>query len=429
MNRRRFLQSSVIATLPSLAYTQQSRQPNKDSSQSLPPAVQALKNRKSEAKPITPKERETRVEHARELMKENAMDAILMPGGTSLNYFTGISWSNSERMLCYVLPAKGDGFFVCPVFEESRVHERLALIPGGERARIYAWQEEESPYTLVRKGLADGGVQRGTLGIEEKTPFVFANEIMRACPNLHIVDATPVTAGCRMIKSPAEVALMRLACSITMQVYEAVWKSAHAGMTTRDFSDLCARAYLHVGFPGETNCQTGPYSALPHGSIMPQVIKENELVLLDDGCTVEGYQSDISRAFVYGKPSEKMLRVFDIIHKAQAAALATARPGLECQAVDAAARKVVTDSGYGPGYRTFPHRVGHGIGMDMHEWTYLVKGNTTKLKSGMTFSDEPGIFLVGEFGIRLEDEMVITANGAELLTPQSPSLEHPFGNS
>jgi Xaa-Pro dipeptidase len=425
MNRRYFIQSGAILAISGVSSAQRSMPPG---SQGLLPApILALKSRKSEAKPITLAEREMRFERARELMTEQKVSAILMAGGTSLNYFTGLRWGDSERMVCFVLPAKGSGFFVCPVFEEGRLHERLVSVPGGEASRIYTWQEDQSPYALVRTGLADAGVLSGALGIEERTPFVFANEIAHACPNLKLVDATPVIAGCRMIKSAAELALMRLACAITLEVYEAVWKSAHPGMTTHDFSDLCAQAYARVGFTGEANCQTGIYSALPHGSLTPQIIQQNQIVLIDDGCTVEGYQSDLSRTFVYGKPTDAMLRRFDIVHKAQAAALAAAQPGVECQTVDAAARKVVSDAGFGPDYRYFTHRVGHGIGMDEHEWTYLVRGNTTRLQAGMTFSDEPGIYVPGEFGVRLEDDMVITAGGAELLTPQSPSLEHPFG--
>jgi Xaa-Pro dipeptidase len=422
MNRRCFLQSGVILAISGVS----SAQPSGDH-QPLPAPIKALKNRNGEAMPITLAERQMRFERARELMTEQKQSAILMPGGTSLNYFTGLRWGNSERMMCFVLPVKGTGFFVCPVFEEGRLHERLASVPGGETSRIYTWQEDQSSYALVQKGLADLGVLSGTLGIEERTPFVFANEIAHACPNLKLVDATPVIAGCRMIKSAAELALMRLACAITLEVYEAVWKSAHPGMTTHDFSDLCTQAYARVGFAGEASCQTGIYSALPHGSLTPQIIQENQIVLIDDGCTVEGYQSDLSRTFVYGKPTDAMLRRFDIVHKAQAAALRAARPGVECQAVDAAARKVVSDAGFGPDYRYFTHRVGHGIGLDEHEWPYLVRGNTTRLQAGMTFSDEPGIYVPAEFGVRLEDDMVMTAGGAELFTPQSPSLERPFG--
>jgi Xaa-Pro dipeptidase len=422
MNRRCFLQSGVILAISGVS----SAQPSGDH-QPLPAPIQALKNRNGEATPITLGERQMRFERARELMTEQKLSAILMPGGTSLNYFTGLRWGNSERMMCFVLPVKGTGFFVCPVFEEGRLHERLASVPGGETSRIYTWQEDQSSYALVQKGLADLGVLSGTLGIEERTPFVFANEIAQVCPNLKLVDATPVIAGCRMIKSAAELALMRLACAITLEVYEAVWKSAHPGMTTHDFSDLCTQAYARVGFAGEASCQTGIYSALPHGSLTPQIIQENQIVLIDDGCTVEGYQSDLSRTFVYGKPTDAMLRRFDIVHKAQAAALRAARPGVECQAVDAAARKVVSDAGFGPDYRYFTHRVGHGIGLDEHEWPYLVRGNTSRLQAGMTFSDEPGIYVPAEFGVRLEDDMVMTAGGAELFTPQSPSLERPFG--
>ncbi len=425
MNRRRFLQSGAILSVPALAAAQRAAAP--EGAAPLPPAVLALKNRRGEAKPITLEEREARLQRARQLMVENHQDAILVAGDTSLTYYTGMRWTNSERLMCFVLPAKGKPFFVCPHFEKGRLDERMDSVPEGKSAAIYLWQEDESPSALVRKGLADAGVLTGTLGIEEKTPFTFANEVMKACPNLHIVDATPVVAGCRMIKSPAEIALMRLANSITMQVYEAVWKSVQPGITTAAFSSLCSRSYQHMGVTGDTSCQTGPSSALPHGSLFPQVIRENEMVLIDDGCSVEGYQSDISRAWVYGKPSDKMKRYFDIVYRAQAAAREAAKPGVECQAVDAAAREVIHKAGFGPDYDTFVHRVGHGIGMDVHEWTYLVRGNKTKIQANMTFSDEPALFIQGEFGLRLEDDMVITENGAEWFEPQSPSLEHPFG--
>jgi Xaa-Pro dipeptidase len=260
--------------------------------------------------------------------------------------------------------------------------------------------------------------------------FVFADGIARAAPQASLVSATPVTAGCRMIKSAHEIALMRLACQVTLAAYEAVYHALREGMTQQQVEDLIAAAYGQLGFPGEASVQVGEYSALPHGSSTPQVIREGSIVMIDDGCTVEGYQSDITRTFVLGKASEqlgdKMRKVFEIVHRAQATALATARPGVECGAVDAAARKVITDAGYGPDYKYFTHRLGHGMGMDGHEWPYLVRGNTTKLQPNMTFSDEPGIYIPGEFGIRLEDDMHITENGAELFTPQSPSLEDPF---
>jgi Xaa-Pro dipeptidase len=229
-----------------------------------------------------------------------------------------------------------------------------------------------------------------------------------------------------MIKSPAELALMRLASSVTLQAYEAAWKSVREGMTEREFSGMIGSAFQALGFPGFASVTVGEYSASPHGSTQPQKIREGTVVMIDDGCRAEGYNSDITRTFVLGKPTDKMKQVFDIVHKAQSAALAAARPGVPCEAVDAAARKVIEDAGYGPGYKYFTHRVGHGLGMDGHEWPYLVRGNKLPLAAHMTFSDEPGIYIPGEFGVRLEDDMHITDSAAELFTPQSPSLEQPF---
>jgi len=359
-------------------------------------------------------------------MGQQWMAAICVAGGTTLDYFTGVKWYNSERMTVLVLPAKGEPFAVCPAFEEERLQERLSQVPAIAHTRLYTWEENESPYERVAAGLKELSVSTGSIGIEETMPYVFEENIGRALTQAKLVSATPVTAGCRSIKSPAELALMQLANSATLQVYEAAWQSGRSGMSTREFSALIGAAYERVGFPGEASCETGEYSALPHGSIQPQVIREGAMVLIDDGCSVEGYQSDITRAFVYGKPSDKMRGCFDIVHRAQAAALAAARPGVRCEAVDAAARKLIVDAGYGPGYAHFTHRVGHGIGMAGHEWPYLVEGNSLPLAAGMTFSDEPGIYIRGEFGIRLEDDMHITEDGAKLFTGPSKSLEEPF---
>jgi Xaa-Pro dipeptidase len=220
---------------------------------------------------------------------------------------------------------------------------------------------------------------------------------------------------------------MRLAAQVTLKAYQAAWRSLREGMTQADFSRLVSQAHQQLGFQGSAGVQVGEYSALPHGSATPQVIREGSILLIDGGCSVEGYSSDISRTFVLGKAADRMKQVFDITRRAQDAALAAARPGVPCEAVDAAARKVVEDGGFGPGYKYFTHRLGHGMGMDGHEWPYLVKGNTLPLAPGMTFSNEPGIYIRGEFGVRVEDDMLITENGAELFTPQSPSLEEPFG--
>ncbi len=425
--RRAFLGGAIPVALAPALPLQAQRAEGGASGPSLPPAIAALRDRRSEATPIATAEREARIARARELMGQKGFAAICIAAGTTLNYFTGIRWYNSERMTLVVLPAKGQPFAVCPAFEEERLRERLALVPAMAETRVYTWQENENPYNRVAAGLKELGTVSGTMGIEETMPYVYAEGIGRALPSASIANARPITAGCRSIKSPAELALMQLANSVTLQVYEAAWRSGHPGMSTRDFSALIGTGYERVGFPGEASCETGEYSALPHGSIKAQTIREGAIVMIDDGCVVEGYESDITRTFVYGKPSDKMKRCFDTVHQAQAAALAAARPGAACEAVDAAARKVIIDAGYGPGYAHFSHRVGHGIGMDGHEWPYLVEGNTLPLADGMTFSDEPGIYIRGEFGIRLEDDMHITAEGAKLFTGPSYSLEAPFG--
>ena len=427
LSRRRFLSTSAaVAALPafsprvSLAET---------ASTALPPALAALKNRKAEAQPISVGEREHRFERAQRLMQREQIAAIALIGGTSLVYFTGVRWWNSERLFVCVLPQKGAPFYVCPSFEEERAREQMQHAPGGKDSKVYTWQEDEDPYVLVGQGLKDLGLTTGRLGIEERVTFVFSDGIRKALPEFSIVSGTPVTAGCRAVKSATELKLMQLANDVTLQVYEAAWKSIKPGITNRQVSEWIGAAYDRVGFPGDASCQVDVYSALPHGSIQPQVLHDGSLVLIDDGCVVEGYGSDISRSFVLGKPTDKMKKVFDIVHRAQAAALAAAKPGVACGAVDAAARKVVEDGGFGPGYAHFTHRVGHGIGMDGHEWPYLVKGNPKLLEAGMTFSDEPGVYLRGEFGIRLEDDMYITEDGAKLFTPQSPSLETPFAKA
>ncbi len=351
--------------------------------------------------------------------------------GTSLRYFTGIRWWGGERTFVLVLPAKGAAFYVCPAFEEGRAREQLANAPDGDQPDVRVWQEDENPYQLIAQGLKDRGIASGKLGIEETVRFVFADGIAKAASQATMASATPVTAGCRMIKSTHEIALMRLASQVTLAAYEAVYRAMGAGMTQRDVSGLIDAAYGQLGFPGDASVMVDQATAFPHGLAAPQVIREGSIIMIDDGCTVEGYQSDITRTFVLGKASgpngDKMKKVFDLVLRAQSAALATARPGAECGSVDAAARKVITDAGFGPDYKYFTHRLGHGLGMDGHEWPYLVRGNPTKLQANMTTSNEPGIYIRGEFGVRIEDDMHITENGAELFTPQTVSLENPFG--
>lgn len=419
LTRRLFLAASAAA-MTGVAGPAAAEEP------ALPPAIAALRNRKAEASPIAPQERESRGERARQIMRASRIDAIALAGGSSLDYFTGIRWGNSERLFSFVLPQKGDPFYICPAFEEERLRESMTQAPAGRESKIFTWKEDDDPYALFQRALRESGMAAGRLGIEERVPFVFSDGIRKAARRLELTSATPVTAGCRSIKSPAELRLMQLANDVTLQVYEAAWKSIKPGMNNNQVSDLIAAAYRQTGFAGEASCQVDAWSALPHGSPQPQIIHEGSIVLIDDGCIVEGYQSDITRTFVAGKPTDKMKRVFDTVRKAQTAALQAARPGVACQAVDAAARKVVDDAGFGPGYTHFTHRVGHGIGLDEHEWPYLVKGNTQLLQANMTTSDEPGIYVQGEFGVRLEDDMYVTGEGAKWFTHQSHSLEDPF---
>ena len=395
--------------------------------QSMPPSIARLTSWADRARPITTAERASRVEQAKRLMREQGLSALALTGGTSMVYFTNVRWGGGERLFSVVIPVEGDAFVVCPAFEEDRAREQLALGPLGGAA-VYTWDEHESPHEFLAQGLRDRGVATGKIGTEETMQFRFSNGIALAAPALDVVDATQVTAGCRGVKDEHEIELMTLANEVTLTAYKAAYLAMEEGMTQQDFRGLVSMAHERLGFQGGAGVQTGEWSALPHGSVTRQVIREGTILLIDGGCGVEGYRSDMSRTFVLGTPTDRMKKVYEIEYRAQTAALDKAAPGVPAEEVDAAARKVIEDAGYGPGYKYFTHRVGHGIGMDGHEWPYLVKDNKVPLKPGNTFSDEPGIYLPGEFGVRLEDCMYITDDGAKLFTPQSPSLEEPFAN-
>ncbi|HKP28046.1 MAG TPA: Xaa-Pro peptidase family protein [Gemmatimonadales bacterium] len=424
--RRQFVASSVAligATSPrtGTAIAEQQQQPGK-----LPAPIAALTSMRDRMVPITVEERKARIAKARRLLAENDFGAFMLTGGTSLRYFTNINWWLSERLLTVVIPREGRPFVVCPAFERDRAQEQINDGPFEGDADIMTWEEHENPWALLAGGLRDRGAATARIGIEETTYWVYSDGLAKELPTATLTSGTPITAGCRMVKSPAEIALMRLASQVTLKAYKAAWQCLREGMTQGDFAELVRLAHERLGFSGDAGVQVGPASALPHGSAKPQVVREGTILLMDGGCSVGGYSSDLSRTFVLGKASDRMKQVFEIEHRAQTTALKTARPGLPCEAVDAAARAVIVDAGFGPGYKYFTHRVGHGMGMDGHEWPYLVKGNTLPLSPGMVFSDEPGIYIPGEFGVRLEDDMLITESGAELFTPQSQSLEQPF---
>jgi Xaa-Pro dipeptidase len=426
LSRRRFVQASSIALTGTACGVAKGGEAETETPDDLPPSIAALTSMKDQATPISVPERQARLERARRLMTENRMDALMLTGGTSMVYFTGMQWGLSERMTAVIIPVKGEAFIVTPKFEEERTLEQARTGPLGAGTQVITWEEDQNPGERVAQGLRSAGIASGSMGIEETVRFTFSNMVALASPALRLTSGNPISAGCRMVKDQHELALMRLASQVTLKAYEAAWKALADGMNQNQFADLVAQAHKQLGFDGGAGVQVGEFSALPHGSVQPQVIREGAILLIDGGCKVEGYSSDLSRTFVLGKATDRMKSVFELEHRAQSAALAAARPGVECQAVDAAARKVIEDGGFGPDYKYFTHRVGHGLGMDGHEWPYLVRGNTLTLAPGMTFSDEPGIYIPGEFGCRLEDDMVITETGAELFTPQSASLEQPF---
>jgi len=388
-----------------------------------PEAVRQLRRMTDGVVPITLEERKGRIEKAQRLMREQHIDAIYLEPGSSMTYFTGMRWGTSERMFAAVIPARGELAWVCPKFEEERARE---LIKMGTDIRT--WEEDESPYKRVAEIFRDRGVRTGTVGMEERVRFFLFDGIRKAAPALKYVDATPITAGCRMFKSPAELALMQKANDITIVAYKATRDSMTDGMTQGEFAGICSAAFRALGTSGGIFVSFGKYTAFPHGSSTPQRLKEGDVVLMDGGCSVEGYQSDITRTFVFGKASDRQRKIWDLERKAQDAALAAVKVGAPCEVVDAAARKVITDAGFGPDYKVpgLPHRTGHGIGLDGHEWTNFVRGNKTPMQPGMCFSDEPTVVIYGEFGIRLEDCLYVTESGPKLFTKQSESIDEPF---
>jgi Xaa-Pro dipeptidase len=374
--------------------------------------------------PITIDDRKARLEKARRLMAEHKLDAIMLEGGSSMFYFTGVRWGLSERPFVAVIPMNGELAWVCPGFEEARARE---LITFG--ADVRTWQEDDSPYRLVAQILKDRGVSTGRVGVEERMRFFVFNGVKKETPGITYDSADPVSAGCRMIKSAKEIALMQRANDMTIAAYKAGFATLREGMTQGDLAGEIVAAYRAIGAVNpDVAVSFGKYTAFPHGSIEAQQLREGDIVQVDDGCSVDGYQSDITRTIVFGKPTTRQVEVWNLEKKAQAAAFAAAGVGAPCEAVDAAARKVITDAGFGPGYKVpgLPHRTGHGIGLDIHEWTNFVKGNRTPLQPGMCFSDEPMIAIYGEFGIRLEDCLYLTETGPKFFTQPSPALDRPF---
>ncbi len=356
-------------------------------------------------------EYERRLLQARRIMAKNNLDAFFVEGGSSLSYFTGVSWGRSERTFGALIRRRAKPILICPAFEERRARERMGAID----AELRIWQEHESPYRLIGTALADLKARNGRLAIEPTTRHFLVAGISEASPSTEIEDGRPVSDGCRMAKSKIELDYMRVACRITKKAYEAAFAGLKEGMTISELSSRISRAHAKMGARGGAMVLFGPAAAFPHGTRERLPLRPGDAVLVDGGCKVHSYSSDITRTVFFGEASARQNEVYRIVEEAQQAALRAARPGVACQELDRVARRVVEKAGYGPGYRYFTHRLGHGIGLDGHEAPYLVEGNTLEMQPGMTFSNEPGIYLPGEFGVRIEDIMVITADGAEFL--------------
>lgn len=409
LNRRAFL-SAAASAMAGSAHGQ--------NAPAIPADIVKLRPMVDGIKPITDAERDLRVQKARRLMREQNLAALFVEAGSTLFYFTGTRGVNGANLFGCVLPLEGEPVWLIPEDSVQRL-----------RGDIRTHKSNEAALASIALALKDRGAAAARIGFEENVRFAIFEAVRTRLPASQIVSATPVTAGCRMFKSPAEIALMQRASDITIAAYRAALAHLAEGMTTQDLTAYVVSAYRALGATGNVNVIFGEYTAFPHGSITPQRLKEGDFVLLDDGCAVDGYQSDVTRTVIFGKPTARQRQVWELEKRAQAAAFRAAQPGRTCESVDAAARKVITDAGFGPGYKLpgLPHRTGHGIGLDIHEWTNLVRGNKTPLQPGMCFSDEPTISIYGEFGVRLEDCFYIAEDGPRMFLKPSPAIDQPFG--
>lgn len=367
---------------------------------------------------IQTQERLTRLEKARRLTRDIGADALLIGAGSSLDYFAGLPGEASERLKALLLPVKGEPVLVCPFFEHGSFAAELKIAAG-----FRLWQEDESPYALIGRTMRDWGLKK--LAVDPGMPFAMTNRLGKET-GLEIVEASPVIDGCRMCKSAAEIAIIQQAMTMTLTVQQAVARILHEGMTTEDVVAFIEAAHRKLGSPGNSFCivQFGHGTAFPHGLPGVQRLKENDLVLVDTGCFVQGYTSDLTRTCCFGKPTDEQRRIWEIEKEAEAAAFACVEVGVPCEDVDAAARAVLMRHGLGPDYQLpgLPHRTGHGIGLSLHEPPYIVRGNKTKLAAGMCFSDEPMIVVPDRFGIRLEDHIHVIESGAAWFTPPQPGI-------
>jgi len=376
--------------------------------------------------PISTAERLGRLAKARQLMQQNGIGSVIVESGSSLDYLTGVQWHRSERLTAAVIPAEGDPIIVTPFFESPSVKETLAI-----PAEIRTWDEDQEPLKLVADFLRERRVASAPVAFEETDRYFIIDRLSQQLPGMKAVSGNPVVRALRLIKSPAELALMQAANDLTLKAMRHAGEGARAGMTPADFGAAIDAATQRLGGSPEFSLVLiDEASALPHGSRKPQLVRAGSTILFDCGCTVHGYQSDISRTFVWGAaPTTEQRKVWDQVHEGQQIAIRAAKLGAPAGSVDDAVRAAYTSRGYGPGYKLpgLSHRTGHGIGMDGHEPAYLVHGDMTPLAPGMCFSDEPGIYLPGKFGVRLEDCWYMTASGPRFFTQPPPSIDRPFG--
>jgi len=412
MNKRQFLKASVATGVATAIGAPAG-------------AAEELTNITGDAEPIGVDERLARVAKAQRLMQKTGVDALLLEAGSALIYFTGVRWWRSERFTGAVIPAEGDIAFVTPYFEEPSVRESMTF---GDDVRT--WHEHENPFEVVAGILADRGLQKGTIGIEETVRHFIVDGIQRAAPEFDVISGREISRGCRMFKSAAEIALMQKANDVTMAAYRYVHANIEDDMLPGDISALMTGATQQLGGKSQfASVLLNEASAYPHGTRQAQRPKEGGIILMDCGCSVHDYESDISRTWVFGEPSKKQKNVWNTVKRGQQLAMETAQVGTPAGKVDDVVRSYYESKGYGPGYRTpgLSHRLGHGIGMDGHEPVNFVHGEETPLAPGMCFSNEPGIYLFGEFGVRLEDCLYITEDGPQLFSELSASIERPFG--
>jgi Xaa-Pro dipeptidase len=427
MKRRNFIHMSALGAGTSLFAGTSAFGLSQRSSEII--SLDQLTSWEADIVPISLEERKSRIAKAQELMRKNGIQAVVLDSGTSMEYFTGMTWGQSERPMVAVIPAKGEVSYICPKFEEDRLEEIISM--GNKIGeKIYPWEEDESPYAQIIQAIRDSGGNSGRIGMEERVRFFIADGVRKVSSSFEVVSADPVTIPCRIIKSAAEIALMQIATNMTIEAMKLGFAALKEGEGPSNFSSAVAQGHQRMG--GRHSfalANFGEASAFPHGSSKPQILKNGDVVLVDCGCRVQGYNSDISRTIVFGaKPTSRQLEIWNLEKEAQAAGFKAAQIGAPLEAVDAAARKVITDAGFGPDYKLpgLPHRTGHGIGMDGHEWGNAVRGNKQILEPGMCFSIEPNISIVGEFGVRHEDCVYMTSEGPVWFSKPSPSISQPF---